>query len=362
MRQIINYIAVFILGAAFSHIVFSPNSSIQNIIFFNKKDDANLVKNKEIIDNDSAEKINSDQKKLTKDSVAEQRDGNSLSLSPEYILNHEKKISSKIALGTEREMHQNQQQRVEKSSSDIPKGDSNESNGSREKNETGQSSTWIGALPITKKKEENITADSDQTHLFQLIDKIGGEIGDPVFVRIFKEEKQVEVWMEVDTHYRLLVRYPLCYYPGELGPKVREDDSQVPEGFYLISSVSLEPAGSRYKSIMINYPNAYDRYHHRTGRGVRLYGSCDPVMGYGVDRKNMEEIYELIDTAIENGQLAVSLHLFPFNLTEEKMEKHSENRWYLFWRNLQQGYELFKRTKKVPRVWVKDGRYIFSSL
>jgi len=219
---------------------------------------------------------------------------------------------------------------------------------------------WIGVVPAPPGSSGD-TNDSwtDREDLFSLIEKIGGEMGDPVFLRIFKTERRLEVWMEVDGIYRFLTRYSLCYYPGVIGPKRSEDDDQVPEGFYRITAESLSPSDNRYRSIAIDYPNTYDRVHDWSGSGVTLYGSCSAAIGYGLDPGAMEEVYELVDTAISNGQSRVSLHLYPFYLSPERMEEHEGEEWYDFWENLKEGFDIFNRTRQVPWVWVEDGRYVF---
>ena len=55
----------------------------------------------------------------------------------------------------------------------------------------------------------------------------------PIFVRIFKEESQLEVWKAKDDGgYYHFKTYPICTWSGELGPKVVQGDKQAPEGFY----------------------------------------------------------------------------------------------------------------------------------
>ena len=41
--------------------------------------------------------------------------------------------------------------------------------------------------------------------------------------------------MKKDGQYTLLKTFPMCRWSGQLGPKVREGDRQVPEGFYAIT-------------------------------------------------------------------------------------------------------------------------------
>ena len=47
--------------------------------------------------------------------------------------------------------------------------------------------------------------------------------------------------MKSDGQYALLKTYPMCRWSGQLGPKTREGDRQVPEGFYTITPGPDEP-------------------------------------------------------------------------------------------------------------------------
>ena len=50
--------------------------------------------------------------------------------------------------------------------------------------------------------------------------------GSPVFIRIFKSEKVLEVWIKQNDSYALFHTYPICTFSGQLGPKLREGDGQ----------------------------------------------------------------------------------------------------------------------------------------
>ena len=54
-----------------------------------------------------------------------------------------------------------------------------------------------------------------------------------IFIRAFKTEKIVEIWGKntTDQKYQLIRFYDICKNSGDLGPKRREGDYQVSEGF-----------------------------------------------------------------------------------------------------------------------------------
>src|SRR6516225_7393935 len=56
-----------------------------------------------------------------------------------------------------------------------------------------------------------------------------------IFIRVFKHEKELEVWVKnKPSSYALLNTYSICNTSGGLGPKRKTGDYQVPEGFYHI--------------------------------------------------------------------------------------------------------------------------------
>src|SRR5687768_1479604 len=63
-------------------------------------------------------------------------------------------------------------------------------------------------------------------------------------LRAFKLEGRLELWAEPAAGGRLALarEYPVCASSGELGPKRREGDAQVPEGFYRLTV--FNPASS----------------------------------------------------------------------------------------------------------------------
>ena len=74
----------------------------------------------------------------------------------------------------------------------------------------------------------------------------------------FKEERTVELWAKNDTlSWTHIHDFPLTGYSGQLGPKLRVNDKQIPEGIYRL--VNFNPFSSMHLSMMINYPNNFDR-------------------------------------------------------------------------------------------------------
>jgi len=186
-------------------------------------------------------------------------------------------------------------------------------------------------------------------------------LGAPVFIRIFKEEMNLEVWLKKDSFYTLFKTYPICTYgSGGLGPKIRQGDGKAPEGFYFVTPSRLNPVSMFHLSFNLGYPNRYDRYHGRTGSALMVHGSCVSIGCYAVTDSSIEEIYTLADAALRQGQPFIRVHIFPYKMTDVNMERHAENRWYEFWANLKMGYDFFKERNYVPpNVEVRNGKYVF---
>ena len=186
---------------------------------------------------------------------------------------------------------------------------------------------------------------------------LSAKVGDPVFLRIFKDESLLEVWIRSGTEYQHLKDYIICAYSGRLGPKLQEGDRQAPEGFYKVKKHQLNPNSKFHLSFNLGYPNAYDRSHKRTGSFLMVHGNCVSDGCYAMTNDKIEEIYDLVESALQNGQKYVQVHAYPFMMTDENMAFYEGNEWYDFWTNLKEGYDYFEAEKLPPRIKVKNRRY-----
>lgn len=188
-------------------------------------------------------------------------------------------------------------------------------------------------------------------------------LGTPVFIRVFKEEMELEVWLKGDNQYRLFKTYPVCTYGGAgIGPKTLYGDGKAPEGFYYVKPLQLNPYSQFHLSFNLGYPNRYDRHHKRTGSALMVHGECVSIGCFAMTNSSIEEIYTLVYSAFKEGQPFFRVHIFPFHMTEKAMANHQNDYWNSFWENLKEGYDWFEQDGfKPPNVEVKNGRYIFNS-
>lgn len=185
---------------------------------------------------------------------------------------------------------------------------------------------------------------------------------DPILVRVFKLESELEVWKKGrDGRYALLDTYPICRWSGQLGPKRREGDRQAPEGFYAVSPGLMNPNSSFYLSFNTGFPNAFDRAHGRTGSHLMVHGSCTSRGCFAMTDEAIQEVYALAREAFAGGQRAFQFQSFPFRMTPENMARARYDENIEFWRNLKEGYDWFEVTRTEPPVEVCGRRYSFGT-
>lgn len=204
---------------------------------------------------------------------------------------------------------------------------------------------------------KRMTLEEAQRTLPQRLAAKGFSEGQPVFLRIFKQEAVLEVWMRDDKAWRMFQAYPICRFSGKLGPKLKEGDRQAPEGFYQVASGQLNPNSRHHLSFNLGFPNSFDRAHGRTGSYLMVHGGCSSIGCYAMTDPSVDDIYTLVAAALRNGQAEVDVHAFPFRMTDINMARQGQSRWSDFWRDLKVGYDRFEKERVVPQVRVVDRRY-----
>jgi murein L,D-transpeptidase YafK len=185
--------------------------------------------------------------------------------------------------------------------------------------------------------------------------------GGEVFIRIFKDERELELWLRRGAAFELFRSYPICNWSGDLGPKLKEGDGQSPEGFYAVGPKQLNPDSAYFRALNLGFPNAFDRAHGRTGSFLMIQGDCLSIGCYAMTDKGIDDIYRLVEAALRNGQREIPVHVFPFRMSGENLAAHAGHRWASFWTNLKQGYDLFEATRVPPAVESCGGVYAFDA-
>ncbi len=214
-------------------------------------------------------------------------------------------------------------------------------------------------LPVSERSRT--AAERVREGLSRALGEKGMRYGNPVFIRILKEEAELELYVEEADKktFKLFRSYRIAAMSGQLGPKEREGDLQAPEGFYYVSPRRMNPFSRFHLSFNLGYPNAYDRSHGRTGSHLMVHGNRVSIGCFAMTDPKIEEIYTLCHAALANGQRFFRIHSFPFRMTPKRMEQARENRWHAFWENLREGYDYFEKHQFPTNVRVRGMRYIF---
>jgi murein L,D-transpeptidase YafK len=167
--------------------------------------------------------------------------------------------------------------------------------------------------------------------------------------------------MRSDGRYALLKTYPMCRWSGQLGPKVREGDRQVPEGFYAIAPGQMNPNSAYYLSFNVGYPNAYDRAHGASGGAIMVHGACSSAGCFSMTDQQIAEIYAIARESFAGGQRQIQMQSYPFHMTAENLAKHRADPNIAFWKQLKEGADNFEVTKAEPAVGVCGRRFVFNS-
>ena len=185
-----------------------------------------------------------------------------------------------------------------------------------------------------------------------------------IMLRIFKAESELEVWMTTNTgEYALFATYPVCLWSGTLGPKLKEGDRQAPEGFYTVAWPQTHREGARWPvSLDLGFPNSFDKLSAHNGSAILIHGGCASIGCFAMTNPVNDELNRLVARSLNAGQVYVPIHVFPFRMTSENFNRYDIPQWRDFWRNLKEGYDLFERTGRPPRVSVCDTSYGFQAV
>ncbi len=182
-----------------------------------------------------------------------------------------------------------------------------------------------------------------------------------LYLRAFKHEAQLEAWARGDDGpFRLVKTFPVLASSGRPGPKRREGDLQVPEGFYKIDR--FNPESSFHLSLGLNYPNAADLIlsdRDKPGFDIFIHGGSATIGCLPIGDAGIEELYLLaLDTS--KSRRPIPVHIFParpdgpaWKILRAEYPQHAA-----LWTQLQPAYAAFERNRSVPEIEVaEDGAY-----
>lgn len=174
-----------------------------------------------------------------------------------------------------------------------------------------------------------------------------------IYIRAFKQEQILEVWASDDVEFKLIKTYKFTATSGYPGPKQREGDLQIPEGFYQLEA--FNPESKFYLSFKVNYPNSADSIRNKKeenlGGDIYIHGSNQTIGCIPIGDSTIAELYWLCVKSYAINPV-IPIHIFPC-----KMEKKNLTKLYTkypaqinFWNSIKPMYRFFQSHKMLGEV------------
>lgn len=130
-----------------------------------------------------------------------------------------------------------------------------------------------------------------------------------------KAERRLDIYAAASASVprQFITSYPILGASGVAGPKLREGDRQVPEGFYRI--LDLNPNSRFHLSLRVNYPNEFDLAQaNRDGRtqpgsDIMIHGSNQSIGCLAIGDPAAEDLFVLAaDVGLPGIDLLIAPH------------------------------------------------------
>lgn len=192
-----------------------------------------------------------------------------------------------------------------------------------------------------------------------------------MYIRTFKHEKQLEVWLKNDwaETFELFKVYKVCATSGTYGPKRKEGDKQIPEGFYYINE--FKPNSNYHLALGLNYPNASDAIlsdQNKPGGDIYIHGNCVTIGCLPLTDSLIEQVYYMASVVKDQGQDFIPVHIYPARYDSKKSMEQVMNKAknkpevQKFATQIQDAYEYFEDTHQLPAVMIaKNGSYVVAT-
>jgi len=187
-----------------------------------------------------------------------------------------------------------------------------------------------------------------------------------IYLRAFKAEKKIEIWARnvCDSSFVLVRQLDICDLSGDVGPKRRSRDLQVPEGFYHIDG--LNPYSKYYLSMKVNYPNASDSIrgvHRHLGSQIFIHGACISSGCLAITNDRIKELFVYCIEAYNSGQEEIDITIFPARMDDKNFAdlnyKYGKYKDCIsLWADLKKSWDLFERNKIPASIkFLPDGKH-----
>ena len=187
-----------------------------------------------------------------------------------------------------------------------------------------------------------------------------------IFLRGMKREGELELWARDrdGESFRLVRTFRVMAQSGVPGPKRREGDLQVPEGFYEVDR--FNPESSFHLSLGLNYPNASDRILSdpvAPGFDIFIHGGNASVGCLAMGDPAIEEIFLAANDSVAR---PIRVHLFPARMDAPDWPGWRDGQLAMqpglrmLWEQLADGWKRFARERRLPLIEIgADGTYRF---
>lgn len=189
-----------------------------------------------------------------------------------------------------------------------------------------------------------------------------------MYIRAFKTERQLEVWVKADytEAFQLFKVYKVCATSGTYGPKRKEGDKQIPEGFYYVNE--FNPNSNYHLALGLNYPNASDAIlsdKDKPGGDIYIHGNCVTIGCLPLTDSLIEQVYFMASVVKDQGQDFIPVHIYPLRYDNPKSQEQfftktkAKTDVQQFAQSIRDAYEYFEDTHQLPAIMITSkGNYV----
>lgn len=143
-----------------------------------------------------------------------------------------------------------------------------------------------------------------------------------------KNKSMLEVWAKSEKGWTHIFNKEILKQSGTIGPKLREDDKQVPEGIYEIES--MNPNSRFHVSLRVSYPNDFDKkiasieQRDNLGGDIMIHGNNVSIGCLAMGDEAAEELFTLV---FDTGRSKVKVIICPLDLRVNNIPRSADNEW-----------------------------------
>jgi hypothetical protein len=168
----------------------------------------------------------------------------------------------------------------------------------------------------------------------------------------FKKERRMELWAKhSNTSWHHIHTYSLTAFSGRLGPKLKEKDGQIPEGIYRL--ITFNPFSSMHLSMMIDYPNHFDRLQaskdgrRKLGNNIFLHGRSLSAGCLAVGDQAIDQLF-LLTRRVGLGHVKVIIAPNDLRTSKPATSNFAQPRWLPeLYKQIGSALSQFPRTNKI---------------